>query len=52
MMPSGWIIVLAALALLPAGPARAGFTLAGCGVEMVGLMVVIRSHALARGDER
>ena len=52
MMPSGWIIVLAALALLPAGPARVVFTLAGIGVEMLGLIVVIRSHAIARGDQR
>jgi hypothetical protein len=52
LMPSGWIIVLTALALLPASPARVAFTLAGMFVQMLGLIVVIRSHASARGDER
>ncbi len=51
MMPSGWFIVLAALALLPAGAARAAFTLAGIGVEVFGLAVVVRSHAASRGGE-
>ncbi len=52
LMPAGWIIVLAAVALLPPGPSRVGFTLAGIGVETLGLIVVVRSHATLQGDER
>ncbi len=52
LMPSGWIIVLAALALLPPGGARVLFILAGMGVEMLGLVVVVRSHAVLSGDEK
>ena len=51
-MPSGWLIVLAALALLPAGGARGLFAIAGIGVEIVGLTAVIRSHALAGRERR
>jgi hypothetical protein len=52
LMPCGWAIVLGALALLPAGPARMLFTLAGVAVELLGLAVVVRSHAPLGGDEQ
>ncbi len=52
LLPAGWIIVLAAIALLPAAPSRAAFVLAGIGVELLGLSVVIRSHAVPRGREK
>ncbi|MGD0498849.1 MAG: hypothetical protein ABSC23_10490 [Bryobacteraceae bacterium] len=52
LMPAGWIIVLAALALLPPGPFRVGFLLAGVSVETLGLIVAVRSHARLHEDER
>lgn len=44
LLAAGWVIVVAAVALLGPTPARAGFVLAGLGVEALGLVVVIRSH--------
>jgi hypothetical protein len=51
LMPAGWIIVIGAVALLPAGPVRTAFTLAGVAVEVLGLGIVIHSHAASGGDE-
>ncbi len=50
LLPAGWIIVLAAVALLPSGPQQAAFVLAGVLVELLGLTLVVRSHLIARGD--
>ncbi len=50
LMPSGWIIVLSALALLGAGPARGAFALAGVAVEALGLALLARAQAPARKD--
>jgi hypothetical protein len=44
LLLSGWIIALAAIAVLPQPGARAGFLLAGVGVEIVGLVLVFRGH--------
>jgi len=52
LMASGWIIVLAAIALLPPTPAQPVFVFAGLGVELLGLTLVVRSHLIQRGDER
>ena len=49
LLLAGWGIVLAALALLAADAPRMAFVLAGMGVEIVGLVLVIRSHPLPRG---
>lgn len=49
LLLAGWGIVLAALALLAADAPRTAFVLAGMGVEIVGLALVIRSHPLPRG---
>jgi hypothetical protein len=51
LMPAGWAIVLAAAAILPSGAAQAAFTLAGLGVEALGLAIVIRAFAGTPGDE-
>ena len=51
LMPSGWIIVIAAIMLLPAAPSRGLFSLAGIGIEILGLIVVFRSHVLLPGDK-
>jgi hypothetical protein len=48
LLLSGWGIVLTALALLAAEAPRAGFVLAGVGVEALGLTLVARSHPRPR----
>jgi uncharacterized membrane protein len=48
LLLTGWGIVLAALALLAAGTARACFTFAGIAVEILGLALVIRSQPFRR----
>jgi hypothetical protein len=47
---TGWVIVLAAVALLRAA-AQAGFVLAGCVVQAAGLTQVVRAHLIPRGDK-
>jgi hypothetical protein len=47
---TGWVIVLAAVALLRAG-AQGGFVLAGCAVQVVGLTQVVRAHLIPHGDK-
>lgn len=51
LLPAGWAIVLAALALLAQtqAAARTGFVLAGVSVEALGLVLVTRAHILRRG---
>jgi hypothetical protein len=52
LMPSGWFIVLAALVLLPSVVARNTFIMAGMAVELLGLILFTRAHAMAkRGSE-
>jgi hypothetical protein len=43
LLLAGWGIVLTAIAIL-ASAARAGFALAGVGVEVAGLTMVVQSH--------
>jgi hypothetical protein len=50
LLISGWIIALTAIAILPQAGARAGFLLAGLGVEIVGLVLVFRSHTQPKED--
>ena len=47
---SGWIIVVGALALLLAAGARTIFVLLGMAVELLGLILVFRSHLIVRGE--
>ena len=47
---AGWLIVLAAVALLAPAVPRAAFVLAGLGVEVLGLIFVVRSHLAVRGE--
>ncbi len=46
---AGWIIVLAALALLEAVPQTA-FVLAGFCVQLLGLALTVRSHRIPHGE--
>ena len=50
LLLSGWMIVLAAVALL-ALSARTGFVFAGIGVELVGVVLVTRSHLVLGGEK-
>jgi hypothetical protein len=52
LLASGWIIVLAAVVLLPSLRAQTAFALAGIGVQLLGLTLVVRSHLIHRGDDR
>jgi len=49
LLVAGWAIVLAAVALLAWQAPRIAFALAGAGVELLGLVLVFRSHALLQG---
>jgi hypothetical protein len=46
LLLAGWALVLTALAVLPSAAARAGFVLAGLGVEILGLVLVVRTHRI------
>jgi hypothetical protein len=50
LLLSGWGIVLAALVLLAVETQRASFVLAGIGVEVLGLILVVRSHLVPRRE--
>ncbi len=50
LLLTGWALVLSTLALLGPGVARACFALAGVGVEVLGLTLVIRSQPLRRAE--
>jgi hypothetical protein len=47
---AGWIIVLAAIALLQATPQTA-FALAGFCVELLGVTLAVRSHVIPHGEK-
>jgi len=49
LLLAGWGLVLAAVILLAAAAPRTAFMLAGIGVEIVGLVLVIRAHRMPRG---
>jgi hypothetical protein len=44
LLLAGWLLVLAALAMLPEGVARNAFIAAGAGVEGLGLVLAGRGH--------
>jgi len=48
LMPAGFILVLAAIAMLRAPVPEAGFALAGVAVEVLGLVLAARSHMTVR----
>jgi hypothetical protein len=50
LLVSGWAIALTAVVLLTQATPRAAFVLAGIGVEIVGLALLIRAHPLRRGE--
>jgi hypothetical protein len=50
LLLAGWAIVLTAIVLLKSDAPRIAFMLAGAGVEILGLVVVIRSHLEPRRE--
>lgn len=50
LLLAGWIIVTTAVAILKSAGPRTGFVLAGFGVEVLGLILVFRSHLLRRRE--
>jgi len=44
ILVSGWLLVIATLALLSAGIARNAFVVASLGVEALGLALIARGH--------
>jgi hypothetical protein len=51
LLLTGWLLVLAALSMLPGGAARNGFAIAGLGVEVTGLVIAVRTH-MAPGNRK
>lgn len=52
LLLAGWGLVLSALSLLGSAAPRASFALAGFAVELLGLILVIRSHLPPPREER
>jgi hypothetical protein len=50
MLVAGWGIVLAAMSLLVSVKPRTIFVFAGLGVEVVGLVLVVRSHLVLEDE--
>jgi len=50
LLLAGWGIVLCAVAWLPSAGVRSGFVLAGLGVEVLGLVLAVRSHLVPHGE--
>ncbi len=44
LLVAGWAIVVAALLLLPSAASRVMFVLAGGAVQVLGLVLAVRSH--------
>ena len=52
LLTAGWLLVLAALALLGVAATRIIFIFAGLGVEALGLTFVLRSHLIPAKEKR
>ena len=50
LLGTGWAIALAAVVLLRTAPERSVFVLAGVGVEVLGLILVVRAHQPPKGE--
>ena len=48
LLVGGWVIVLAALMMLPGSAARIAFVTAGIAVETLGWALLIYSHGIVR----
>jgi hypothetical protein len=52
VLPAGFFLTLAALALFPDAGRRIAFVLCGLAVEGLGLAVAVRGHMLPRGGSQ
>lgn len=52
LLPAGWMIVLAAVAMLPAPVSRNVFVLAGAAIELLGLILIGRSQKKLRRNHK
>lgn len=52
LLLAGWLLILSALALLARSGPRGAFLLAGCGVELLGLVLFMRSHLTLKKEDR
>ena len=52
LLVGGWIIVLAAMAMLPSGPSQVSFVLVALGVEALGLTLVFRAHLIPSRERK
>jgi hypothetical protein len=52
MLLAGWLLVLAAIVLFASSTLQAAFVLAGVAVEILGLVLVFRSHLIPREEKR
>jgi hypothetical protein len=52
LLLGGWIIVLAAIALLPSSPSQVSFVVVALGVEALGLALVFRAHLIPGRDRK
>jgi hypothetical protein len=50
LLAAGWAIAVAAVVLLKTAPERGAFVVAGIGVEVLGLVLVVRAHQPAKGE--
>ena len=51
LLGAGWLIVVAAVAMLRAAASMAAFVLAGVAVEALGLALAFRAHMLRREEK-
>ncbi len=51
LLLAGGVLVLPAVALLALSLPRTGFVLAGVSIEVIGIVLVARSHLLEQGDK-
>jgi hypothetical protein len=52
LLLAGWLLVLAALVMLPDGLARNAFVAAGVAVEGLGLTIAVRAHMTPKSPDR
>ena len=52
MLVAGWLIVLASMPLLGSMKLLTIFVFAGLGVEVIGLVLVVRSHLILEDETR
>jgi len=52
LLPAGLLLAVAAPVMLPSGAMRSLFVMAGLAVEVLGLVLLVRSDHVRKGSER